>query len=196
LLSLIDKIPNGDEVNDIERVVEESSSLNRKQWIIILGILGSLASIISLTLIFNPKDNVEQLTVFVTDAKGNAVLEYKGELNIPIGNRILNRKIESGGRTNFGDITADNIGDTIIIGLKAEGWEIEGTNTFAFQGEPIKLIVKRDNSLGLIKGSVMTRDGQSFIDSANITINGDTVIYSNKDGLFEIILPQHMTGKV
>jgi len=176
-----------------EKEEKQRHSSQLKRIITIIGILGSIASIIALwnTWSADPTLKVKQLTIFVTDAKGNAVLKNEGELNIPIGNRILNRKIESDGRTNFADITADNIGDTITIGLKAEGWEIDGTNTFAFQGEPIKLTVKRDDSLGKISGSVMTRDGQSFIDSARITINTDTAIYS-KNGLFEIILPQNM----
>lgn len=191
-----------DEIDASPKVKKESNALkrkpvkgNRNRWIVILGILGSIASIISLWQVFAPDKNetkVEQLTVFVTDAEGNAVLKYKGELNIPIGNRILNRPIEANGRTNFADITSDNIGDSITIGLKAKGWEIDGTNQFLFTGKPIKLKVKRDDSLGTIKGSVMTRDGQNFIDSARITINADTTIYSNENGLFEIILPENM----
>jgi len=135
---------------------------------------------------------VEQLTVFVTDEHGNAVLEYKGELNIPLGNRILNRPIESKGRTNFADITANNIGDTITIGLIAEGWElVDKNNRYVFD----TLKVKKDNSLGHIKGKVRTRDGQNFIDSAKITINSDTVIFSNDNGFFEIVLPENMRVK-
>jgi len=169
-----------------------TGSKGEKNWIIILGVIGSLASIISLICFFYPKPDVEQLTVFVTDAKGIVVLEKEGELNIPLVDRSLNKTIGEDGRTNFGGIPSSYKGDNIKIGLDAEGWLIDGPNTFLFEGKPIKLIVKQDNSLGTIRGSVMTRDGQSFIDSAKITINADTTIYSNKNGLFEIILPQNM----
>jgi len=93
--------------------------------------------------------SVDQLTIFITDAIGNVVLEFEGELNIPIGNKILNRPDESDSRTNFGDIIANKIGDSITIDLKIEGWEIDGPNTFLFEGKPINLIVKRENNLGM-----------------------------------------------
>lgn len=191
LLKLIDQIIGTKNTGEIN--TNESNVSNKNRWIVILGALGSLASIVSLMYIFNPKPDVKQLTVFVTNAKGNAVLEYQGELNIPMGNRILNSPIERKGRTNFADITSDNIGDLITIGLKAEGWEIDGSNKFKYDGEPITLIVKRDNSLATIKGIVLTRDGTGYIDSARITINADTTIYSNDAGLFEIILPENMS---
>lgn len=136
----------------------------------------------------------KQLTVFVIDVKGNVVLKNEGELNIPLGNRLLNEPIGNNGRTNFGDITASNIGDTITIGLKAEDWEIVGTNKFVFIGEPIKLIVKRDDSFGLIKGIVQSTNGQS-IEDAKIMINVDTTIFTKQDGLFNILLPEKWRAK-
>ena len=197
LLSLIDNVDEED---------NDSNIMKNKRRGCVVSITLSFAAILSLGTInfltngslfddllktlFSSKP--EQLTVFVTDINGNAALEYVGELNIPIGNRILNSPIERDGRTNFGDITSDNIGDQITIGLKAEGWEIDGTNKFLFEGKPIKLTVKRDNSLGKIRGIVMTRDGQNFIDSARITINARTTIYSDTNGFFEIILPKEM----
>lgn len=161
----------------------------------LIGLIGSLASIIGLLFIFFPTSDNEilQLTVFVTDTKGNVALENEGELNIPLGNRILNAPIERKGRTNFGDIPYKLKGMPITVGLDAEGWEIvSGKNTFIFTGEPIHLKVKRDNSLGIIKGIVKSRDGQEFIEGALVQINTDTSIFSNAQGVFQIVLPEQM----
>lgn len=132
---------------------------------------------------------IAQLTVFVTDSNGNVVLENEGELNIPLGNRSLNEPIGNNGRTNFGDITTNNIGDSITIGLNAEGWEIDGINKFLFKGEPVKLIVKRAENFGLIKGIVKSATG-GILDGAKIMINADTTIVSQKDGRFSVLLPE------
>lgn len=162
----------------------------------ILGIFGSIASIIALFLYFYPINSpsqAPQLTIYVTDVNGNVVLEHKGELNTFIGNRPLNEPIGENGRTNFGDILPEYLGDSITIGFKAEGWELaDEKNTFVFDGKPKKLKVKKDDSLGIIKGTVKTRDGQEFIPNAEIRINSDTIIYSDDNGNFRITLPEDM----
>ena len=134
-----------------------------------------------------------QLTIFVTDTKGNVVLEHSGRLNIPLGNRSLNEVIGANGRTNFPDITAVNKGDTILIGLEAEGWKIaDGMNRFRFTGEPIHLRVARDERLGLIKGVVKSLDGGTYLIGARIQINADTAVFTDSMGFFRILLPEQM----
>ena len=165
-------------------------------------LIGTLVVLIGMTAIFwnsfyrsTPTERL-QLTVFVTDAKGNVVLENSGRLNIPLGNRSLNEVIGANGRTNFGDITADTKGDSIRIGMDAEGWEIaDGKNTFVFTGEPIRLIVQPDERLGLIKGSVRSFDEREFIAGALIRINADTIVRTDSLGFFRILLPPHMRVK-
>ena len=161
----------------------------------IVGIIGSIASIAGLLLYFLPFGikKAPQLTVFVTDVNGNVVIEHKGELNTSLGNRSMRETIGEDGRTNFGDILPEHLGDTITIGFKANGWELAETkNTFVFDGEPIKLRIKKDNSLGIIKGTVKTRDGQGFIIGANVRINSDTIIKTDENGIFKITLPASM----
>jgi len=163
-----------------------------------IGIIGSIASIIALLLIFFPfkEENAPQLTVFIVDSNNNIVLEHKGELNTSIGNRPMREMIGENGRTNFGDILPQYIGKTISIGFKAEGWDlINKNNTIVFDGEPIILKVQRDDSLGRIKGQVTTRDGQDFINKAEVMINMDTTLITDDKGIFEVILPIHMRIK-
>lgn len=181
---------------DQETAVEENRSKRKKQVVfpVLLAVFVITAGVIFQDSIFFSKH--QQLTVYVTDIHGNVVLEQEGELHIPVGNRPLNAQIGEDGRTNFGDILAEHLGKTITIGLKAEGWEIVGNNNkFIFTGEPIHLIIQPDNSLGTIKGNVRSRDGQKFLADAAVRINTDTIIYSDKNGLFNIILPHKMRIK-
>ncbi len=192
-----------------DKFIPQSKSINKKStkpaiWkyitaaAVIVGLIAGLADIFNFVNIFSGREASEklQLTVFVTDTEGNAVLENEGRLNIPLGNRSLNEVIGANGRTNFPDITADNKGDTITIGLDAKGWELAGKkNEFVFTGEPIQLKVTKDNSLGTIKGIVKTRDGQDFISGATILINTDTTTTTNELGIFNVVLPDKMRVK-
>ena len=177
-------------------------SLDRiKKVSLILGIIATLLTIsekLGLTNLIKLNENNEtvQLTVFVTDDSGNVVLENQGRINIPIGNRSLNEKVGVNGRTNFPDITKRNLGDTLIIGLKAVGWEmVDKDKIHIFNGESITIIVKRVETLGIIKGTVKTRDGQDFISNAEIHVGADTLVYSNSVGQFKTVLPESMRVK-
>jgi len=164
----------------------------------LIGIVGSFASIIGLILYFYPlfEKQAAQLTVYITDVKGNVVLEHEGELNISIGNRPLREKIGENGRTNFDDILTKHLGDSITIGFRADGWKlVDENNNFVFNGEPIYLKIERDNSLSIIKGTVRTRDGNDYISDAIIYINADTIIRTNNYGVFNITLPVDMQVK-
>lgn len=159
-------------------------------------VLVFIISITTILLSYRHNKSEMQLTVFITDSNGNVVLENEGRLNIVLGNRSLNESIGANGRTNFPDITPNNKGDTFDIGLDAEGWELaNGNNTFIFTGEPIHLCVKRDNTLGTLKGIVKSRDGQQFIEGAMVCINTDTTILTNSLGIFRVILPESMAVK-
>jgi len=163
-----------------------------------ISIVGIIASITCFSMYFFPMNfsQTQQLTVDVTDVNGNIALVHEGELNTSIGNRPLKESIGEDGRTNFGDILPKHLGDTITIGFKADGWELaDEKNTFKIDGKSIKLRVKKDDSLGIIKGVVKTRDGKEFIDNAKVIINADTVIFTNKNGIFNVVLPERMRVK-
>jgi hypothetical protein len=162
----------------------------------IFGILAALTDILNFVNFFPGKENTLHLTVFVTDTKGNPVLENKGRLHIPLGNRALNEIIGTNGRAIFPDIDAKYKGDTIVIGLMADGWEIVDNNTtFVFDGSPIKVRVRRDNSLGIIRGIVKSRDGQEMITGARLLVNTDTSVLTGADGIFNLKLPESMRVK-
>ena len=103
--------------------------------VVVIGLLGSILELSNIINIIPTNESPEklQLTVFVTDSEGNVVLEHTGELNTSIGNRPMRETIGQHGRTNFGDILPEHLGDTITIGFKAEGWEVvDSKKTFVF----------------------------------------------------------------
>ncbi len=162
---------------------------------VILGIIANLSAIGEFIrdTFFGGGTAEHQLTVYVTDTEGNAVLQHKGVLNTYLGNRPLRETIGANGRTNFGDILPKHVGDSFTIGFMAEGWElVDKNNRFKFDGKPISLKVKRDDSLGMIKGEVMTRDGKDFISGALVRINNDTTVLSDELGVFKILLPPYL----
>lgn len=185
--------------NPSSNVQEQNSNPTKKFWKqfgFVIGIIGSIASIIGLVYTFYPSESEPlQLTIFVADKDQNVVLENEGELNIALGNRSMNKKIGENGRTNFGEIANQLKGDSITIGFKADGWKLASTNKFKFTGKPIHLEIRPDESLGVIKGVVRSRDGQEFIGGAMIRINSDTLIYSDDFGNFKIVLPENMRVK-
>ena len=188
---LIDIVKNLDQK---EPIISTSGKSNNMKVAIysIIGLTALLLVLFQFNVFGSSNDNL-QLTVYVVDEEGNPALANEGKLNIPLGNRSLNSVIGPDGRTNFGDITGDNKDETITIGLEAEGWEIaDGNNTFSFNGDPIKLIVRRDATLGTIKGVVKSRDGQQFIQDASISIGADTTLTTNEAGVFNAVLPPHM----
>ena len=163
--------------------------------VVLIGISVVLAKFMNFNEAFSAKGKSGklQLTVFVTDFNDNVVLEHEGVLNTSIGNRPMRETIGEHGRTNFGDILPEYLGDTLSIGILADDWKIaDGNNTFVFTGEPIHLKVEKDERLGLIKGSVMSRDGQHYIEDAVVRVNADTTVLTDRNGFFKLLLPEYM----
>ena len=195
LIELINHPEN--EIFPNEKSIDTTRTTRPVLWkyitIAVVVIVVSVGFAVGLNIINSiPLDEPLQLTVFVTDTAGNVALELEGEINIALGNRSLNKVIGENGRTNFSDITTDNKGDTIHIGIKAKGWEVKGKNTFIFTGEPITIKVKKDSSLGIIKGRVTNRNGQESIAGAEVIINTDTIVFTDARGVFKIVLPEKM----
>jgi hypothetical protein len=137
-----------------------------------------------------------QLTVYVhgPDGKQDLILENTGTLIIDFGNDRRSPMIGENGRTNCGEIPEKFIGEKIGIGVVAEGYELLYPDSmYVMKGEPIYLAVKKDGSLGLIEGTIKSRDGQSVLSDVTVQIGSDTSIISNDYGGFKIQLPSKMT---
>ena len=180
-------------INEEEKLVSfvSSNPFFNKKIVLIIGIVLILTLLIGWFSFSSITFSSLQLTVFVEDENGNVILENNGMLTIDFGNDRRTAMIGENGRTNFGEIPSKFKGDTIKIGFNVEGYEIENNiNNFIFKGKPIHLIVRRDHSLGLIKGIVKSAD--VAIKGALVRINTDTSILTNHLGEFQIKLPQNM----
>ncbi|MEO0470659.1 MAG: hypothetical protein AAF206_13620 [Bacteroidota bacterium] len=170
-----------------------TTSNGNRNWFIIVGIATATLMIFILYVALRNGEPRQQLTIYVRDSKGNVVLEHEGMINTSIGNRPMRETIGEDGMVNFGDILPEFLGDSITIGFQSNGWElINQKNTFLFDGKPVYLLIRRDNSLGIIKGVVKTRDGQDLVEGARVLINADTVVFTDLNGIFQVLLPEPM----
>lgn len=180
----------------MEKSVEKKKTVfkNKKElkWILSIAIIAMISFLMKwgLNRLFGDEvaKEIPQLTVFVTDTNGNVVLEHAGEVNTSLGNRPLRETIGEDGRVNFDDLQKSYLGDTLQLGFKAEGWELVHPDTlYVFTGAPIRLYIQRN--LGVIKGTVRSRESGEYLAGAAIRINTDTIIYTDVDGIFNTKLP-------
>jgi len=138
---------------------------------------------------FPSNSKTVQLTIFIRDSDENPALIGEGMINVLLkrSHRNYYSSIGEGARVIFEEIGERNLGDSLVIGLNAKGWETVGQVRFIFTGDPIILRVSKDNSL---KGVIRTRNGDSLIPKVGISINSDTTIFSKEDGSFKVLLPK------
>ncbi|MBK7870737.1 MAG: hypothetical protein IPJ74_08635 [Saprospiraceae bacterium] len=131
-----------------------------------------------------------QLTVYVQGINGKPIpeLQNKGKLIVTFGNDLRDPLIGENGRTNLGEIPEKFLGDSIPIVLYAEGYEpVESSKTYLLDGKPVNYIVKRDNTLGNIRGIIKDRIGNKFIWGALIMIDQDTTTFTDSLGAFSYL---------
>jgi hypothetical protein len=190
LINLLDQVADPPQAN--EALNKRKNNKTVLHWGLIIGSF-IIITLISIYVLNRSEPGSPQLTIFVTDTKGNVVLEHDGILNTSIGNRPMRETIGEHGRTNFGDILPKYLGDTLSIGIEADDWEIAETDSkFIFTGKPIQLKVKKKSIIGTVKGIVKTRDGQTLIEGAKVLINADTFVFTDNNGIFNILLPDRM----
>ncbi len=165
-----------------------------------ISLLGSLASIIALLLYLwtpdTPAVGSLPLTILVEDNCGQAILANKGELSISFGDYHRTAAIGEGGRTSFGEISSRFIDSLFTVDFEMDGYElVNGKNKFVFRGKTIALAVKRDHSLGILKGVVTDLSGQYFIADVAIQINKKFTIKTDAKGRFKVLLPETMRVK-
>lgn len=160
---------------------------------IVAGILGGGAEFAGFINLF-PSGNDEplQLTVFVQGIDGKTIdeLQNNGKIIVDFGNDRRDPVIGENGRTNLGEIPTRFLGKKIPIVLQAEGYEkANSAEQYTLTGEPIYITVRRDNSLGLIRGIVKNRAGDQFIGGALVMIDQDTTTTTDSLGRFRLMMP-------
>jgi len=129
-------------------------------------------------------------TVFLENADGRNVLKDKGRLILLIGNDKREEKIDEKGSANFKQIPVKLIDQTVNLQIEAEGWQFENGKTateVALKGKSAIVIIKPDNSLRFIAGSVRDEQG-NFLSDVRVSIL-DIFILTDENGRFSLDIP-------
>ncbi len=126
-----------------------------------------------------------QLTIFLP-----VELTNRGKLVVDFGNDRRALTIGENGTTNFLEIPKKFKNRRINIELIASEYKLnDSSKKYRFDGSPIYLNVSK--VLGHIAGLVQDRKGNG-IGNAEILIDTDTTVVTNRWGIFKIDLPENM----
>lgn len=164
----------------------------KKRWIVYLGIIGSIASIIGLLLyipdLIAPSTSL-QLTVLVEDEQGRVIIENSGKLIIDFDGDRRDAMIGENGRTNFEEIPAHFKGDSLTVVFDVPNYELVNQyNTFLFTGKSIHLVVRRTLRDVLIRNQLRDAATQEPIEGAKVLIGTVAKEITDKDGIFKATL--------
>lgn len=109
-----------------------------------------------------------------------------GELTVYINNKAEKQQILANGEVDFKQLAASSKDEKVAIKLHADNWELSSDSILL--AKTVNLNIIPDGSLGVITGNIKTYSGAAM-EGVNITIDNDTTITSEKNGIFNIILP-------
>ena len=135
------------------------------------------------------------LVVFVHGADGpsDRVLVSTGKVLLDFGADRRERDIGADGSAHFGEIPEAFRGKEISLHLAASGFEAaEPGQKYRLDGQPVYLRVRRDNSLGDLRGTVKNRDGRLLLAGTLVLVDSDTTAHTDSPGAFRLRLPEHM----
>jgi hypothetical protein len=158
-----------------------------KYLLIFIGVLlaGIMSAIIYLKL--QPYDATVFLQPDTSLKLQSGYPSFKGgELSIYINNKEEKKEVLSNGEVVFKQLAASTFGEKVIIKLRADNWKLRSDSIVL--EKVVNLNIVPDGSLAVIMGNIKTAWGQG-IENVNITIDNDTTIASDKNGIFNIALP-------
>lgn len=174
-----------------------STKLKNVGFVLILIGLG-VGLVLGIRIIQKPPqlNTIHQLTLYLLDTEGNVTTIKKGKITITLGKQVITEHMGKNGHKVYFDGLSIKKGDTVKISLETTDWEIiNDKRDYIFDGNPIRLVVKRGEKLGRVKGIIQSKISLKLLEDAKIQINEDTVISSNKMGSFNILLPEKMRVK-
>jgi hypothetical protein len=187
------------EVSDaiVKKAIAKTAAVKTNTYVIIGLLLVVLGAII--VLVVNPSlvgsSFDQEVEVHWTDVASDLILRNEGKVTLDYENGKIDAPIV-GGIAQFRGISSEFCGNEVQLLLKAEGWEIvKPKDKYILNDEPIQLEIRRDSTLGIIRGIIKSSDETEVIVGAEIIIStkgGDTTIYSKKGGRFRVVLPTKM----
>ncbi len=134
--------------------------------------------------------NLFDFTVFIEDSTGISPLKNTGKLILLIENDKRVENIDDKGSTNFKELPDEMLDHPAQLQLEAKGWIFENGKTVTevkLQGKSSRIIVKMDNSLCCVSGSVRNQKN-SFVAGVKVNI-GDLFSTTDENGRFNIEIP-------
>ena len=181
------------EVNTPAKVAPKSPFPAEKQNKYLIGIIALLLITILSAFIYVKNQPVD-ITLF---AKPDASLKLSpsypafkgGEISLLIGDKEERKQLLANGEINLKQIPASFIGSKVPVKLFSKFWKIDSDSIVLNKSITLKLIP--DGSLSQVYGKVMDQDGIT-VSNVTLTIDTDTIITNQENGIFKIILPNKM----
>ncbi len=162
---------------------------------------GGAIAVFAFTYIFNPalidtSDKCNEpfdFTFFLEDSSGVNPLRSTGKLILLVENDKREELIDGEGSASFKRLPLNLSNQHARLQLEAEGWQFENDKSLMevkLEGKSATLLVKHDNSLCCISGSVRDHENH-FLAGVKVSI-GDAVTETNENGRFNLtIIPSN-----
>lgn len=115
-----------------------------------------------------------------------------GELIVYLGNKEEKKAVLPNQEIVLKKIPAGYSQAKVAVRLKAGNWKLAADSVML--AETVNLDIVPDGSLATIQGNVRNSIG-NIVEGCKIGIDTDTVVYSNREGVFKIRLPYSMQKK-
>lgn len=155
-------------------------------WIIIVALLMALLG----TLLYFALQPYDASIFLQEDKELHLSQNYPkfegGELIMIVGNKEERKQVLPKVEAVFKQLPINSKGDRVFIRLNSKNWKLNTDSIIL--GKTIDISIVPDGSLSKITGNITTENNNP-IDSVEIAIDNDTTITSNKNGIFNIVLP-------
>lgn len=128
------------------------------------------------------------LTLFLENAQGETVLREQGQVILAVPGDKREERIDRDGKVVFTALPARLAEDSSRIELQAPGWQFPNgsrSQRIALSASNQSLLIERDGSLSLLRGSV--RDADGFLPGARVSV-GDDFALTDSVGRFRLAL--------
>lgn len=130
------------------------------------------------------------LTLFLENAQGETVLREQGLLILAVPGDKRQERIDGDGKVVFTTLPAKLAEESTRVELQAPGWQFPNgsrSQRIALSKSNQSLVIERDGSLRLLRGSV--RDANGFVPGVRVSV-GDDFALTDSVGRFRLELSE------
>jgi hypothetical protein len=160
---------------------------------LVISFFAALMVILVCSIFFNRETLM--LTVYVHGPAGKQDITTGtgGKVTIDLGNKREVKAVAADGAAIFLELPVKYKNKPINIVTEQPGYQMAHPGTVHILADtPVYIMMKKDNSLGIIKGIVKEAVKGQPLAGADVYIGNDTVVKTNAVGIFDIVLPEKM----